>query len=253
MKNKPESNKIYRSNSIYHSTNTKKEDSPTPHYHSDRDNPNLNLEINYFSLDKTKEIQINENEEINGDINNRQLKQDQEAFLEQTNVEELEANEILLTEEKFPWEGYTNWQPLGNKNFNLELYKITKEDYQCSTQHVKWLEQIKKEPNEKTETNKEKLTKEEREFLWISKNKKLQVRFNYQGLKEYQNLSQYIDWVKNANQNYKKPEIWDEKWYNQVKLKLKKSIHHKEDISSLDPIKKVKFKHEAGKECHIFY
>ncbi|MBW0549036.1 hypothetical protein O181_088751 [Austropuccinia psidii MF-1] len=130
MENKSEPNEIYRSNSIYHSTNSKEEYSPTPHYHSDKDNPNLNLGINYLSLDKAKEIQINKNEEINKDISNRQQKQDQEALLKQTNIEEIESDGILLTEDQFPWEGYTNWQPLRNENCNLELYKITQQDHQ---------------------------------------------------------------------------------------------------------------------------
>ncbi|MBW0527417.1 hypothetical protein O181_067132 [Austropuccinia psidii MF-1] len=76
MENKSEPNEIYRSNSINHSTNAKEEDSPTPHYHSDKYNPNLNLETNYFSLDKAKESQMNKNEEINEEISNRQQKQD---------------------------------------------------------------------------------------------------------------------------------------------------------------------------------
>ncbi|MBW0582537.1 hypothetical protein O181_122252 [Austropuccinia psidii MF-1] len=36
MENKSEPNEIYRSNSINNSTNAKEEDSPTPHYHSDK-------------------------------------------------------------------------------------------------------------------------------------------------------------------------------------------------------------------------
>ncbi|MBW0525589.1 hypothetical protein O181_065304 [Austropuccinia psidii MF-1] len=64
-------------------------------------------------------------------------------------MEELEADGILLKEDQFPWEGYTNWQPLRNKNCNLELYKISEEDHQCSAQHVNWLKELKKEPNEK--------------------------------------------------------------------------------------------------------
>ncbi|MBW0592114.1 hypothetical protein O181_131829 [Austropuccinia psidii MF-1] len=137
VENKTEPNEIYRSNSINNSTNAKAEDSNTPHYHSDKYNPSLNLETNHFSLGKAKESQMNKNEEINEEISNRQQKQDQETFLEQTNIEELEADEIVLTEEKFRWEGYTNWQPLRNEDCNLELYKMTEQDYQCSVQHVK--------------------------------------------------------------------------------------------------------------------
>ncbi|MBW0509226.1 hypothetical protein O181_048941 [Austropuccinia psidii MF-1] len=48
MENHPQQNEICSSKSIRQSTNTKEEDSPTPNYHSDRDNPNLNLEANHF-------------------------------------------------------------------------------------------------------------------------------------------------------------------------------------------------------------
>ncbi|MBW0575674.1 hypothetical protein O181_115389 [Austropuccinia psidii MF-1] len=156
MEKKPQPNDMCSSNSTNQETNEKEEDSPTPHYHSDKYNVNLNLEANYFSLDKAKESQMNKNEEINEEISNNQQKQDQEYLLKQTNIEELEADGILLTEDQFPWEGYTNCQPLRNENCNLELYKITEQDYQCSFQHVKWLKGIKKEPN-----------------FWITQNKKI--------------------------------------------------------------------------------
>ncbi|MBW0588453.1 hypothetical protein O181_128168, partial [Austropuccinia psidii MF-1] len=138
-----------KSNSIDHSTNSKEEYSPTPHHHSDRDNPNLNLETNHFSLDKAKEIQINQNKEINEEISNKQGKKDQEALSKQQNMEELSTDGILLTEDRFPWEGYTDWQPLRNESCNLELYKISEKDHQCSAQHVNWLKELKKEPKGK--------------------------------------------------------------------------------------------------------
>ncbi|MBW0588816.1 hypothetical protein O181_128531, partial [Austropuccinia psidii MF-1] len=201
MENKSEPNIIYRSNSINHSINSKEEDSPTPHYHSDKYNPNLNLEANYFSLDKAKESQINKNEEINEDISNRQEKQDQKALSKPTNMEEIESDGILLTEDQFPWEGYTNWQPLRNEKCNLELYKITEQDHQCSVQHVKWVEGIKKAPNEETDIKKEKLTKEEREYFWITQNKKLWPNLQAHLARQYQNSIQNEDWKENKNEN----------------------------------------------------
>ncbi|MBW0523230.1 hypothetical protein O181_062945 [Austropuccinia psidii MF-1] len=104
-------------------------------------------------------------------------------------MEEIESDGILLTEDQFPWEGYTNWQPLRNENCNLELYKITEQDHQCSTQHVKWLEEIKKAPNEKTEIQKEKLTKEEREYFWITQNKKLWPSLQAHLARQHQNAT----------------------------------------------------------------
>ncbi|MBW0559192.1 hypothetical protein O181_098907 [Austropuccinia psidii MF-1] len=72
MERKQQQNYMCSSNPIRHSPNAKAEDSPTPHFHSDKDNPNLNLETNYFSLDKANEIQINKTKEINEQITNRQ-------------------------------------------------------------------------------------------------------------------------------------------------------------------------------------
>ncbi|MBW0574353.1 hypothetical protein O181_114068 [Austropuccinia psidii MF-1] len=138
---------------------------------------------------------------INEEISNRQEKQDQEDLSKQKNMEELEAEGILLTEDQFPWEGYTNWQPLRNENCSLELYKITEQDHQCSVQHVKWLEGIKKAPNEKTEIKKEKLTKEEREYFWIAQNKKLWQSLQAHLARQYQNSTQNTGWKENNNKN----------------------------------------------------
>ncbi|MBW0593214.1 hypothetical protein O181_132929 [Austropuccinia psidii MF-1] len=200
VENKTEPNEIYRSNSINHSANAKEEDSLTPHYHSDKYNPILNLEANHFSLDKAKESQMNKSEEINEEISNRKQKQDQEAFLKQKNIEELEADETLLTEEQFPWEGYTNWQPLRNEDCNLELYKIT-EYYQCSVQHVKCLEGINKERNKQTERRKGKLTKVEKEYFWITQNKKIYPNFQAHLARQYKISAQNEDWTENKNKS----------------------------------------------------
>ncbi|MBW0543718.1 hypothetical protein O181_083433 [Austropuccinia psidii MF-1] len=87
MENYPQQNEICSSKFIRQSSNTKEEDSPTPYYHSDRDNPNLNLEANHFSLDKSKESQINRKEEISEEINNRQKRHDQKDLSKPTNME----------------------------------------------------------------------------------------------------------------------------------------------------------------------
>ncbi|MBW0547800.1 hypothetical protein O181_087515 [Austropuccinia psidii MF-1] len=117
MENNPHPNEMCSSNSMKNLSNAKEEDSPTPHPHSDKKNTKLNLGTNYFSLDKVKESQININEEISEEISNRQKTQDQEELSKK--MEEIEAKGILITEDQFPWEGYTNWQPLRNENCNL--------------------------------------------------------------------------------------------------------------------------------------
>ncbi|MBW0562083.1 hypothetical protein O181_101798 [Austropuccinia psidii MF-1] len=55
IENHPQSNGICSSKYIKKSTNAKEEDSTTPYQHPNRENQNLNLGINYFSLDKAKE------------------------------------------------------------------------------------------------------------------------------------------------------------------------------------------------------
>ncbi|MBW0571156.1 hypothetical protein O181_110871 [Austropuccinia psidii MF-1] len=50
MESQPQPNDMCGSNPIRHSPNAKEENSPTPHFHSDKDN------TNYFSLEKAKEI-----------------------------------------------------------------------------------------------------------------------------------------------------------------------------------------------------
>ncbi|MBW0542927.1 hypothetical protein O181_082642 [Austropuccinia psidii MF-1] len=69
--NHSQPNRICSQDPIKFSTDPRKEDSPSPHHHSDKDHTNLNLRINYFSLDKAKEIQMNKNEEINEGISIR--------------------------------------------------------------------------------------------------------------------------------------------------------------------------------------
>ncbi|MBW0562016.1 hypothetical protein O181_101731 [Austropuccinia psidii MF-1] len=102
MENYPHQNEICRSRSIRQSTNTKKEDSPTPHYHSDRDNPDLILETNYFSLDKAKEIRMKKNEEISEEISTRQGTQDQKTLSKKKMWEKLKQMGFYLQNTNFP-------------------------------------------------------------------------------------------------------------------------------------------------------
>ncbi|MBW0549067.1 hypothetical protein O181_088782 [Austropuccinia psidii MF-1] len=119
-------------------------------------------------------------------------------------MEEIKADGTLLTEDQFPWEGYTNWQPLRNENCNQELYKITKQDHQCSVQHIKWLEGIKKASNKQTESNKKKKkTKEEKEYFWITQNKKLCPSLQAHLARQYQISTQKEDWTENNDRNGK--------------------------------------------------
>ncbi|MBW0464689.1 hypothetical protein O181_004404 [Austropuccinia psidii MF-1] len=120
--------KIKRNTSdiFFQGPNTEKmgihEDSLTSHHHSGKENTKLNLGTKYFPLEKVKESQRELNEEISEEISKRQKKQHQEALSILSKMKELEIDGLLLTEQ-FPWEGYTNWQPLTNKNCNMELHK----------------------------------------------------------------------------------------------------------------------------------
>ncbi|MBW0544318.1 hypothetical protein O181_084033 [Austropuccinia psidii MF-1] len=163
--------------------------------------PHPNGMSNCFSLEKSNESQMNINEEMNEEISNKQEKQDQEDLSKQKNMEELEAEGILLTEDQFPWEGYTNWQPLRNENYSLEVYKITEKDHQFSVQHVKWLEGIKKERNEKEERRKENLTKVEKGYFWITQNKKIFPSLQAHLARQYQIATQNKDRKENNNRN----------------------------------------------------
>ncbi|MBW0555169.1 hypothetical protein O181_094884 [Austropuccinia psidii MF-1] len=162
-----------------YSINTKEEDSLIPHNHSNKGNTKLNLEINHFLLNKSKESQMNKNEEISEEISNRQVKQDQEALSKQKNMAELAEDGILLTEDQFPWEGYTNWQPLRNANLVRHNYNSSRDNFECANQHVKWLEDISKPNNNKLErikdenSKKKEKTKEKKEYFWITQKKKI--------------------------------------------------------------------------------
>ncbi|MBW0461621.1 hypothetical protein O181_001336 [Austropuccinia psidii MF-1] len=90
---------------------------------------------------------MNRNEEIS----NRQKKQDQEALSKKTNMEELETEQISLTEDQFPWKGYTNRQPLRNANLVEPNNNNSRDNSECESQTFKWLEDICKPKNNKSE------------------------------------------------------------------------------------------------------
>ncbi|MBW0575049.1 hypothetical protein O181_114764 [Austropuccinia psidii MF-1] len=57
--------------------------------------------------------------------------------------EEVEDEQkFILTEEEFPWEGYTNWQPLRNANLVEQNNNNPRSNYDCANQHVKWFKDI---------------------------------------------------------------------------------------------------------------
>ncbi|MBW0570401.1 hypothetical protein O181_110116 [Austropuccinia psidii MF-1] len=48
-----------------------------------------------------------------------------------------DEHKSILTEEKFPWEGYTNWQPLRNANLVDQNIDNIRNNYEGSNQHFK--------------------------------------------------------------------------------------------------------------------
>ncbi|MBW0581895.1 hypothetical protein O181_121610 [Austropuccinia psidii MF-1] len=88
-------------------------------------------------------------------------------------------HKLILTEEEFPWEGYTTWQPVRNSNLVDYNNNNPRNNYECANQHVKWLEDSSKPKNKKLErikdesSKKKKKIKEEKEHFWITQIKKL--------------------------------------------------------------------------------
>ncbi|MBW0555868.1 hypothetical protein O181_095583 [Austropuccinia psidii MF-1] len=83
---------------------------------------------------------------------------------------ELAEDGILLTEDQFPREGYTNRQPLRNANLVEHNDNNFRDNFECANQHVKWLEDISKPNNNKLDrikdksSKKKKKTKEEKDM-----------------------------------------------------------------------------------------
>ncbi|MBW0542711.1 hypothetical protein O181_082426, partial [Austropuccinia psidii MF-1] len=85
-------------------------------------------------------------------------------------------HKFILTEEEFPWEGYTNWQPLRDSNLVDHNERNSRNNYECEKQHVKWLKEVGAQKNNKLErikdnSSKKQKKKEEKEYFWITQNK----------------------------------------------------------------------------------
>ncbi|MBW0585375.1 hypothetical protein O181_125090 [Austropuccinia psidii MF-1] len=114
-----------------------------------------------------------------------------------------DEQKFILTEEEFPWEGYTNWQTLRNANLVEQNNDNPRNNYEGSNQHVKWLEDISTPKNNKLERIKDKSsknkkkTKEEKEYFWITHNKKICPSLQAHLASKYQISTQNEDWTEN--------------------------------------------------------
>ncbi|MBW0550265.1 hypothetical protein O181_089980 [Austropuccinia psidii MF-1] len=112
-----------------------------------------------------------------------------------------DEHKSILTEEKLPWEGYTNWQPFRNANLVEQNNNTPRNNCEGSTQHVKWLEDISTPKKKKLERIKDKSsknkkkTKEEKEYFWITQNKKKCPSFQGHLARQYQISTQKEDWT----------------------------------------------------------
>ncbi|MBW0539139.1 hypothetical protein O181_078854 [Austropuccinia psidii MF-1] len=117
-----------------------------------------------------------------------------------------DEQKFILTEEEFPLEGYRNWKLL--KNLNLVDYNNNnpRNNYECANQHVKWLKDISTSKKNKSErikdkSSKKKKTKEEKEYSWVTKNKKLFSSLQSQLARQYETSTPNGDWTENINRN----------------------------------------------------
>ncbi|MBW0594184.1 hypothetical protein O181_133899 [Austropuccinia psidii MF-1] len=118
-----------------------------------------------------------------------------------------DEQKFILTEEEFPLKGYKNWQPLRNANLVDYNDDNSRKNYQCSNKHVKWLEDNSKPKNDelprikdKSSKNKKK-SKEEKEYFWITQNKKIFPSLQAHLARQYQILAQNGDWKEEKNKN----------------------------------------------------
>ncbi|MBW0590502.1 hypothetical protein O181_130217 [Austropuccinia psidii MF-1] len=116
---------------------------------------------------------------------------------------------FILTEEEYPWEGYTNLQPLRNANLEDHNENNSRDNFECANQHVKWLEDIStpkknesKKIKDKSSKNKKK-TKEEKEYFWITQNKKICPSLQAHLARQYKTSTQKEDWTENNDRNGK--------------------------------------------------
>ncbi|MBW0565150.1 hypothetical protein O181_104865 [Austropuccinia psidii MF-1] len=159
-----------------------------------------------------------------------------------------DEQKFILTEEEFPWEGYTNWQPLKNGNLVEQKNNNPRNNYYCTNQHVKWLEDIstpKKNELKRIKDKsikKKKKTKEEKEYFWITQNKKICPSLQAHLARQYKTSTQKEDWTENNDRNGKiiqdyfdKNEDFKDQYHNEErrneltskKAKLKKGLDNK--------------------------
>ncbi|MBW0559732.1 hypothetical protein O181_099447 [Austropuccinia psidii MF-1] len=113
----------------------------------------------------------------------------------------------ILTEEEYPWEGYTNLQPLRNANLEDHKKSNSRDSFECANQHVKWLEDIstlRKNESKRIKdkiSKKKKKTKEEEEYFWITQTKKIFPSLQAHLARQYKTSSQKEDWTENNDRN----------------------------------------------------
>ncbi|MBW0593998.1 hypothetical protein O181_133713 [Austropuccinia psidii MF-1] len=118
-----------------------------------------------------------------------------------------DEQKFILTEEEYPLEGYTNWQTLKNANLDDHNKYNSRDNFECANQHVKWLEDIS--TSKKNESNKIKdrsskkknKTKEEKEYSWITQNKKICPSLQAHLERQYKTSTQKDDWKENNDRN----------------------------------------------------
>ncbi|MBW0473844.1 hypothetical protein O181_013559 [Austropuccinia psidii MF-1] len=112
-----------------------------------------------------------------------------------------DEQKFILTGEESPLEGYTNWQPLGNANLEEHNNNNSRNNYECENQQIKLLEDISTPKKNKLErikdsSKKKKRTKEEKEYFWITQNKKIFPGLHAHSERQYQISTQNEDWTK---------------------------------------------------------
>ncbi|MBW0588153.1 hypothetical protein O181_127868 [Austropuccinia psidii MF-1] len=118
-----------------------------------------------------------------------------------------DEHKFILTEEEYPWEGYTNWQPLINANLVEQNNNNPSNNCESSNQHVKWLEDISTPKKKKLEKikdrsrKKKKKTKEEKEYFWITQHEKICPNLQAHLARQYQISTQNEDWTENDDKN----------------------------------------------------
>ncbi|MBW0586069.1 hypothetical protein O181_125784 [Austropuccinia psidii MF-1] len=120
-----------------------------------------------------------------------------------------DEHNFVLTEEEYPWEGYTNWKPLRDENLVEQNNDNPRNNCKVANQHVKWLEDISaprmNESNKIKEksSKKKKKTKEEKEYFWITQNKKICPSLQAHLARQYKTSTQKEDWTENNDRNGK--------------------------------------------------